>query len=123
MGPVSGTAAFMGGAALGLIGVEAPTLALVLGWIAILIELVGGFVFMIGCCKTSKYAAVALAVVAGVIMILDIQKGMAGGFFKALMGAQFTILFFTVFAQSAWKTVASCCGMGCGSCCGTEMKK
>lgn len=80
MMPVSQMATMMGGAPLSLLGFD-PThyasLALCLGWIAIIIELVGGLSFMTGCCKTSRYAAVGLTIVSGVILLNEIKGAFA----------------------------------------------
>jgi uncharacterized membrane protein YphA (DoxX/SURF4 family) len=123
-------AGFMGESAFSLVGLDPASLGIIpviLGWIAIIVELVGGFVFMIGLKKVLGFAALASAVVAAVILGMEIKAASAGG--KALLevfqATQFTLLFFVVFATKAGKFAMNCCGIGCcgTACCKTEAKK
>lgn len=123
-------AGFMGGAAISLVGLDPTTLGdfpMILGWAAIIVELVGGLIFMIGFKKASGFSALALTVVSGVILGTEIKKALGDtkSALEVFQATQFTILFFTVFAARACKYVMHCCGVGsCGtSCCTPEVKK
>lgn len=111
-------------------------IALGLGVIAALIEVLGGFSFAIGCKKTSKYAAVLLSLLMGIILIVKLNSlsPLSGNLYMKLVGLlqqiQLDLLLFAVFFQKALKAIKcwfgmNCCGTSCckTSCCSEEPKK
>jgi uncharacterized membrane protein YphA (DoxX/SURF4 family) len=118
----------VGGMALGIFGVaqgEMTSFAYVLGMIAAVIEVVGGLMFLTGCCKTSRYAALGLAVVMFVALVaklMNIPYGEAAGIWQLISGTigqvQIEVLLLAVFAHKAIPVIKSCCGMKCDDCCG-----
>lgn len=124
---LAGTAKFMagkamlagvGGMALGIFGLDGgayATLALTLGSIAATIEVVGGLSVMIGCCKTGKYAAVALSLVmlVAIAVKLSTEGAMSLGFLKIFQGIQFDLLLLAVFVQKAYKGFRCCMKKSC----------
>lgn len=131
---IGGTQAFtfVGGMFLGLFGVaqgEMATVALVLGAIAAVIETLGGLSFALGCCKTSRYAAVGLATVMLVATLVKIKgfEVAEGGVVENILGfintIRLDVLLLAVFAHKAIRTIKSCCGMQSDDCCGSECPK
>jgi hypothetical protein len=125
----SGMMSILGGSVLGVFGLDASagglfTLALVLGYIAATIELVGWFLFAVGCRKTGKYAALALAVVMAAALSTKFGKleglsevSLFEAFSKVLSTIRLDLLLLAVFVQKSLK-VFSCCKSS--SCCSTQ---
>jgi hypothetical protein len=124
----AGVMAYVGGAVLGLFGLDASvgglaTLALVLGYTAASIELLGGFLFMIGCRKTSSYAAFALALVmvsALAVHLTGLSPISGTGFmwFVGVLGQiQLPLLLLAIFIKKS-SGVFGCCKTL--SCCETQ---
>ncbi len=125
-----GILTWVGGAALGIFGIEGHAqIALYLGAIAAAIEVLGGLSIAVGCRKSSGWAAVALSVVMAVALLtkLDGMKPLEGGVFGKLDNllklVRLDLLLLAVFAQKGLKTIKACCGMDCGSCCAAETHK
>ncbi len=123
----SATMGWVGGAVLSAFGVDASvgalaTLAVVLGYIAATIELLGWLSFGLGCRKTWKYAAWGLTFVMAAAVLVHVRtlKPIDATGFKWFTGLlwqiQLPVLLFALFAQ---KAVSSCCQKVCSG----EMKK
>ena len=125
---------WVGGSVLGVFGVDASvgalaTLAMVLGYIAATIELLGGLSFALGCRKTGKYAAFGLALVmAGALAVhfTTLKPVDATGFqwFTGILGqVQLPLLLFAIFVQKSVGVFGyckkSCLGTARTSCCGS----
>lgn len=113
----------VGNMALGIVGVNGyPQLALILGTIAAAIEVLGGISFAVGCRKTSKWAALALAFVFAVALLFKLThlRPLSGNALIKTAGVleqtRLELLLFAVFFQRAMKLLMGWCGMG-GSCC------
>ncbi len=127
------TLTFVGGMALGLVGVENANLALVFGTVAALIEVIGGLSFAVGCRKTSRWAAVFLSLVMGIAILFKLThlKPLEGNLYlkaaSLLEQIRLDLLLFAVFFHRAWKFMRSWCGgddcCNAGGCCTTETKK
>ncbi len=121
----------VGGMVLGLVGVQNPQIALVLGTIAASIEVLGGLSFAVGCRKTSRYAAFLLSFVMGIALLyrLNNLKHIEANLYVKAAGLleqiRLDLLLFAVFFQKALKLIKNWCGMGCcdTACCTTEAKK
>jgi hypothetical protein len=121
----------VGSMALGLVGVQNPQIALVLGTIAASIELLWGLSIAVGCRKTSRYAAILLSLVMGVALLFKLThlKPLEGNLYVKAAGLleqiRLDLLLFAVFFQKGLKVIMSCCGMSCGgaSCCSMEAPK
>lgn len=122
--------AWVGGAALGIFGVDATgslaNVAITLGFIAATIEVLWGLLFALGCRKTSKYAALGLAIVMLVALLTKVTdlKPVTGSGFQMFAGVlsqiQFDLLLLALFVQKSLSifmcSASSCCG-------GMSMKK
>jgi len=120
------TMAWVGGSVLGVFGLDASagglaTLALILGYTAATIELLGGLSFALGCRKTSKYAAFALALVMISALAVHFQglkpvDGTGLKWFAGILGQiQMPLLLLAIFIKNAkWL----CGGCKASSCCG-----
>ncbi len=125
----------VGGMALSVFGVapgEMASLALYLGGIAAVIEVVGGLSFALGCRMTSRWAAFFLSAVIGIALLFKLThlKPLEGDLFSKAAGLleqiRLDLLLFAVFSHKAFRLIQSCCGMGCSagsSCCSTETSK
>lgn len=125
-----GILTWVGGAALGIFGIQGHLqAALYLGAIAATVEVLGGFSVAVGCRKSSGWAAVGLSVVMAVALLtkLDGMKPLEWGVFgkidNLLKLIRLDLLLLAVFAQKGLKTIKACCGMDCGSCCMPEAHK
>lgn len=125
-----GILTWVGGAALGIFGIEGHAqIALYLGAIAATIEVLGGLSFAVGCRKTSGWAAIALSVVMAIALLtkLDDMKPLEGGLFakvdEFLKLIRLDLILLAIFAQKGLKKIKACCGVDCGSCCVPETHK
>lgn len=104
----------LGGTFLWFFWIEHVGAALVFWYLAATIELVWGMLFAIGCKKTSKYAALGLAVVMLVAIIshlTDLKPIDATGFkwFSGVISQiRLPLLLFAIFAQKATKLFCCC---------------
>lgn len=130
----SGTMSYLGSAVLGLFMSDASvanfaTLAVILGYIAASIELLGGLSFTLGCRKTSKYAAFALALVMVSALAVHFQglkpvDGTGLKWFAGILGQiQMPLLLLAIFVQKSLGIfgcckASSCCETQKASCCG-----
>lgn len=117
----------VGGMALSVFGITGHAqIALALGTIAALIEVIGGISFAVGCCKTSRWAAFFLSAVIGMALLFKLThlKPLDGNLYMKAVGLldqiRLDLLLFAVFFQKALKLIKNCCGMGsCSTSCAT----
>ncbi len=111
--------AIVGGMALSIFGIKEGSflhLALTLWYIAATIEILWGLSFALGCRKTSRIAALGLAIVTLIALItrlmnLETVTGTAFEVFAwVLTQIQLELLLFALFAQ---KALWSCCKPSC----------
>lgn len=122
------TMAWVGGSVLGVFSLDTSAgslamVALVLGYIAASIELLGGLSFALGCRKTSRYAAFALALVMISALAVHFQglkpvDGTGLKWFAGILGQiQMPLLLLAIFIKNAMR---QCCGKKTSSCCDTQ---
>lgn len=121
---IGGEAMFtgVGGMVLGIFGVaqgEMASVAYALGMIAAIIEVVGGLIFIVGCSKTTKWAALGLSIVMLMALLAKLatfpysEAPSTWELISALVSqVRIDILLLAVFVSKAMHLVK-----GCGGCC------
>ncbi len=120
---------WLGGSVIGIFGLDASigalaTLALILGYIAASIELIGGLLFALGCKKTSRYASLGLAIVMAAALAFHLKSlkpidGTGFQWFTGILGQiQLPLLLLAIFVQKSAGVFGCCKTACCGEKCG-----